>query len=87
MPRENDDACSISTRHPEVRAISALTRVFDALWRASKETARVVPLSGAVVLRGPPVGGRLRMTGMELARGGTEMTSTHRTAGNVFASH
>ncbi len=23
-------------RHPEVRAISALTRVFDALWRASK---------------------------------------------------
>jgi hypothetical protein len=23
-------------RHPEVRAISAFTRVFDALWRASK---------------------------------------------------
>jgi hypothetical protein len=26
-----------SIRHPEVRAISALTRVFDALWRASKD--------------------------------------------------
>jgi len=24
-------------RHPEVRAISAFTRVFDALWRASKD--------------------------------------------------
>jgi hypothetical protein len=26
-----------NNRHPEVRAVSAFTRVFDALWRASKD--------------------------------------------------
>ena len=31
------ETAALSPRHPEVRALSALTRVFDALWRASKD--------------------------------------------------
>ena len=35
--RSFSETAALSPRHPEVRALSALTRVFDALWRASKD--------------------------------------------------
>jgi hypothetical protein len=38
-----------SFRHPEVLAISAFTRVFDALWRASKDDG---PSASAVSFEG-----------------------------------
>jgi hypothetical protein len=45
MPRENDDACAVAAAlnpHPEGRALSAFTRVFDALWRGvSKEKGQI----------------------------------------------
>jgi len=50
-------------RHPKARAISAFTRVFDALWRASRDDG---PGPSACILRGP-LRGRLRMTNHECA--------------------
>jgi hypothetical protein len=47
------DVCSMTKnifRHPEVRAMSAVTRVFDALWRASKGDGHS---AAAGILRGP----------------------------------
>jgi hypothetical protein len=47
------DVCGMTNnifRHPEVRAISAFTRVFDALWRASKGDGQS---AAAGILRGP----------------------------------
>ena len=42
LERRNEQQTQISRRHPEVRAISAFTRVFDALWRASKGDSRLL---------------------------------------------
>jgi hypothetical protein len=42
-------------RRPEARASSAFTRVFDALWRASKGDGPAIAPSGPCILRGSPL--------------------------------
>ena len=46
-----EGGCSPVSRHPEAAAISAFTRVFDALWRPSKDAAEGGHAARAGVLR------------------------------------